>query len=265
MADSIAKRLQRVRDRMVAAAERSGRDPNRITLVVVTKGVMEDRIREAVAAGATDLGENRVQEALRNIKAARGSARWHLIGHLQRNKVKWAIKQAEGNPQALPGAAAGSGGIGGATAPHGPPDQISTFDLIHSVDGPELAREMDQQAGRVGIRQRVLIQVNTSRESRKHGVLPEGVEALVRETAALPHLLLEGMMTIPLLSDDPEESRASFRWLRKKAEALRQSGWPVPELSMGMSNDFEAAIEEGATLIRVGTAIFGPPHAERGQ
>jgi PLP dependent protein len=264
MADSIATRFERVRDRMVAAAERSGRDPERITLILVTKGVTNDRIREAVAAGATVLGENRVQEALKKIKSIEGGMRWHLIGHLQRNKVKLAIRQAEGSQQALPGAAAGSGGIGGATAPHGPPDKTGPFEMIHSVDSLELAGELDRQAGRAGIRQRVLIQVNTSRESRKHGVLPEGAEALVRETAALPHLLLEGMMTIPPQSNDPEESRTFFRSLRERADALRGTGLPVRELSMGMSNDYEVAIEEGATLIRVGTAIFGSARAERG-
>ena len=125
MNESIAAHLLRVRERMAAAAERSGRDPGRITLVIVTKGVADDRIRRAVAAGATVLGENRVQEALPKIEAVGGSVHWHLIGHLQRNKVKLVIGKAEGSHQALPGAAAGSGGIGGATAPHGPPVKMA--------------------------------------------------------------------------------------------------------------------------------------------
>ncbi|MBI3597155.1 MAG: YggS family pyridoxal phosphate-dependent enzyme, partial [Nitrospirae bacterium] len=205
--------------------ERSGRDPSRITLVVVTKGVTTDRIREAVAAGATVLGENRVQEAWPKMKALEGTIRWHLIGHLQRNKVKQAINR---------------------------------FDLIHSLDSLELAHEIEQRAEQAGIRQRVLIQVNVSREPSKHGVFPEAADVLVRETAALPHLALEGLMTIPPPSIDPQQSRVYFRWLCEKMEALRQAGLPARELSMGMSADFEVAIEEGATLIRVGTAIFGP-------
>lgn len=224
MIESIATRLNRVRVRMVEAAERSGRDPNRITLVVVTKGVPSDRIREAVAAGATVLGENHVQEALPKIEAVEGTIRWHLIGHLQRNKVK---------------------------------QSVGKFDMIHSVDGLELAREINLRAERAGIRQKVLIQVNAAREPSKHGVLPEGLDRLVRQTSALSHLSLEGLMTIPPPSDDPEGSRLFFRWLADQAEKLRRVGMPIRELSMGMSNDFEVAIEEGATLIRVGTAIFG--------
>ena len=225
MNESIAANLQRVRERMAAAAERSGRDPGRITLVVVTKGVTDDRIRRAVAAGATVLGESRVQEALPKIKAVGGSVQWHLIGHLQRNKVNRTV------------------GI---------------FDLIHSVDSADLANEINQRAGQAGIRQKVMIQVNEAREPSKHGVLPEGLDALVRHTSALSHLSLEGLMTIPPPLNDPEGSRPFFRRLAQKAEKLRQAGMPVCELSMGMSNDFEVAIEEGATMIRVGTAIFGP-------
>jgi pyridoxal phosphate enzyme (YggS family) len=225
MDGSIVGNLGWVRNRIVAAAERSGRDPRRITLVVVTKGVTIDRVREVVAAGATVLGENRVQEALPKIKAFEGTIRWHLIGHLQRNKVKQAVM---------------------------------LFDLIHSVDSLELAQEIEQCADQAGIRKRVLIQVNVSREPTKHGVLPEAVDDLVRKTAAMPHLALEGLMTIPSKSTDPKQSRPYFRWLGEKAEELMRAGLPVRELSMGMSNDFEVAIEEGATLIRVGTAIFGP-------
>jgi pyridoxal phosphate enzyme (YggS family) len=225
MKESTAVNLHRVRERIIAAAERSDRDPGRITLVVVTKGVTDDCIRRAVAAGATVLGENRVQEALPKIGAVGGSVQWHLIGHLQRNKVKRVV---------------------------------GLFDLIHSVDSIELAREIDLRAGQAGIRQKVMIQVNEAREQSKHGVLPEGLDALVRQTSALSHLSLEGLMTIPPPSDDPEGSRPFFRRLADAAEKLRQAGMPVGELSMGMSNDFEVAIEEGATMIRVGTAIFGP-------
>lgn len=209
---------------MVAAAERVRRDPHRITLVVVTKGVMPDRIREVTDAGAFALGESRVQEALRKIKTISGTIQWHLIGHLQRNKVRQAV---------------------------------GVFELIHSVDSLDLACEIHQRAAWAGIRQRVLVQVNVARESGKHGVAPEGLEALVGEVAALPHLWLEGLMVIPPLAADPEGSRPHFRRLAQRVEELRRGGLPLQELSMGMSNDFEVAIEEGATLIRVGTAIFG--------
>jgi pyridoxal phosphate enzyme (YggS family) len=225
MNESTAVNLHRVRERIIAAAERSGRDPGRITLVVVTKGVTGDCIRRAVAAGATVLGENRVQEALPKIEAVGGSVHWHLIGHLQRNKVK---------------------------------PSVGIFEMIHSVDSLDLAHEIDRRAGQAGIRQKVMIQVNEAREHSKHGVLPEGLDALVRQTSALSHLSLEGLMTIPPPSNDPEESRPFFRRLADAAEKLRQAGMPVCELSMGMSNDFEVAIEEGATMIRVGTAIFEP-------
>jgi hypothetical protein len=225
MEESIAARLRRIRGRMGAAAERSGRDPGRITLVVVTKGVTEDRIRQAIMAGATTLGENRVQEALPKIEAMGPSVQWHLIGHLQRNKVKHAV---------------------------------GLFDMIHSVDSLELAREIHHRAEGAGIRQKVLVQVNVAQEPGKHGVSTEGLEALVREMSTLTHLSLEGLMTIPPPSDDPEGSRPFFRWLAGKAAELGRSGRHVHELSMGMSSDFEVAVEEGATLIRVGAAIFGP-------
>jgi len=225
MEESIAAGLRRIRERMAAAAERSGRDPGRITLVVVTKGVGMERVRRAVTAGATALGENRVQEALPKIEALGRTVGWHLIGHLQRNKVKFAV---------------------------------GVFDLIHSVDSLELAREIDQKAERAGIRQKVLIQVKAAPEAAKSGVPPEELETLARKTSALPHLSLEGLMTIPPQPDDPENSRPYFRRLAGQAEELRRHGLPVHELSMGMSGDFEVAVEEGATLIRVGAAIFGP-------
>ncbi len=225
MIETIAANLLRVRERMVAATERSGRDPGRITLVVVTKGVTADRIRLAVAAGAKVFGENRVQEALLKIEAIGRPVQWHLIGHLQRNKVKQAV---------------------------------GAFDMIHSVDSLDLAVEIDRRAEQAGIRQKVLIQVNAAREPSKHGVSPEELDALVRQTTALSHLSLEGLMTIPPPSDDPEGSRPFFQGLAETAEKLKRVGHPVRELSMGMSNDFDVAIEEGATIIRVGAAIFGP-------
>lgn len=220
----LAPSWMEVQKRIESAAGRVGRDPKAIRLVAVTKGVSLDRIREAIAAGATIFGESRVQEAIPKIEALGPGIKWHLVGHLQRNKAKEAV---------------------------------GVFELIHSVDRFELAQELDRRAAQRGIIQKVLIQVNVARESGKHGVAPEGLEALVGEVAGLPHLLLEGLMVIPPLAADPEGSRPHFRWLAQRAEELRRGGRPLPELSMGMSNDFEVAIEEGATLIRVGTAIFG--------
>ena len=193
--------------------------------MAVTKRVPAASIRQAVAVGETVLGENYVQEALGKMDEIGPGVRWHLIGHLQRNKVKQAV---------------------------------SRFDLIHSVDSPDLGREINEQAGRTGIRQRVLVQVNVARESGKRGVSPEQLDERVRELVSFPHLSVEGLMTLPPFSEDPEETRPHFRWLAERGRILRESGLPIRELSMGMSNDFEAAVEEGATLIRVGTAIFGP-------
>ncbi|HEY4486057.1 MAG TPA: YggS family pyridoxal phosphate-dependent enzyme [Nitrospiria bacterium] len=225
MTSSVTENLVRIRERMADAARRAGRDPDRISLVAVTKGVPVEKVREAVLSGAGVLGENRVQEALGKMAAVDGAVRWHLIGHLQHNKVRHAVGR---------------------------------FDLIHSLDRSDLAREMDARAARADVRQRVLIQVNVSGEGSKHGVSPDGLEALARETAGLPHLALEGLMTIPPLADDPEASRPYYRCLAGLAEGLKKEGFLLPELSMGMSNDFEIAIGEGATMVRVGTAIFGP-------
>jgi uncharacterized pyridoxal phosphate-containing UPF0001 family protein len=234
-----------VQKRIESAARRVGRDPKAIRLVAVTKGVSPDRIREAISAGATLFGESRIQEALPKIKelssfpgkgeAPSGSAggggmvaspiNWHMVGHLQRNKAK---------------------------------DAVGVFELIHSVDGFELAHELDRRAGQKGVVQKILIQVNVAKEPTKHGVASEELEAMLKNVAGLSNLLVEGLMTIPPQSDDPEAARPYFRWLARKRDELNRAGWPLQELSMGMSGDFEVAIEEGATLIRVGTAIFGP-------
>ena len=222
---SIQANLEKVRGRLEVAAKKVSRDPGRITLVVVSKQVDHRGIRQAVEAGATVLGENRVQEAAAKIPVFGGRVRWHLVGHLQRNKVRQAVGR---------------------------------FDLIHSVDSLPLARELDRRAEQAGLRQRVLVQVNVGREPGKHGVLPEDLEPLVQEVMKMPHLSLEGLMAIPPRSDHPEDSRPHFRWLADQAKKLRESGLPIHQLSMGMSDDFEVAIEEGATLVRVGTAIFGP-------
>jgi PLP dependent protein len=224
---SVSENLKLVQDRIAAAAKRAGRDPSSIRLVTVTKTIDHGRIREAIAAGAAILGENRVQEAKEKIEALGKVASWHLIGHLQTNKAKYAVK---------------------------------LFDLIHSVDSLELAKELDKQAEKIGKKQNVLIEVNIAGEASKAGMAVREAPALVREAARLANISVQGLMTMPPWSADPEDSRPFFRILRELAEAIAKENIPglsMRELSMGMSGDFEVAIEEGATLVRVGTAIFG--------
>jgi pyridoxal phosphate enzyme (YggS family) len=224
---SVSENLKHVMDRIAAAARRAGRDPSSVRLVTVTKTVDHDRIRQAIAAGAAILGENRVQEAKEKIEALGKVASWHLIGHLQTNKSKYAVK---------------------------------LFDLIHSVDTLELAKEIDKQAAKAGKVQDVLIEVSIAGEAAKAGVSIGDTVRLVKEAAGLKHIRVLGLMTMPPFSDDPEDSRPYFRKLRDLADAVRKegiAGMSMNELSMGMSGDFEVAIEEGATLVRVGTAIFG--------
>jgi pyridoxal phosphate enzyme (YggS family) len=224
---SIADNIKTVMDRIADAAKRAGRDPDSVRLVVVTKAVDRERINEAVAAGATILGENRVQEAREKIEKLGSVASWHLIGHLQANKARHAVK---------------------------------LFDLIHSVDNRELAAEIDKQAARIGKVQNVLIEVNIAGEASKAGMAVKNAPALVREIAKHRNITVRGLMTIPPFSEKPEDSRPYFCVLRELAESIARENIPnaaMRELSMGMSNDFEVAVEEGATLVRVGTAIFG--------
>jgi pyridoxal phosphate enzyme (YggS family) len=224
---SIADNLRTVRGRIEAAAARAGRHVSSIKLVVVTKTVDADRIRETLAAGALILGENRVQESREKIEKLGRTASWHLIGHLQSNKAKYAVR---------------------------------LFDLIHSVDSIDLAKEIDRQAARLNKVQDVLIEVSIAGEAAKTGVAIGQTAALVREAARLQHISIKGLMTMPPFSDDPEDSRPYFRKLRElgtEIEKEKIAGVSMNELSMGMSGDFEIAVEEGATMVRVGTAIFG--------
>jgi len=196
--------------------------------VTVTKGVEPAQTREVLAAGATVLGENRVQEALPKIHSLEKAVKWHFVGHLQTNKVKQII---------------------------------GMFELIHSVDSLRLAQEISRWAERLGICQPILVQVNLSREASKFGLAPEEVKPIIQEIAGLPGIAIQGLMTILPLSSDPEAGRVYFRRLRVLASEVSRwgfSGVTMGELSMGMSDDFEVAIEEGATWIRIGTAIFGP-------
>lgn len=215
--------------RIAEAARRAGRREDAVQLVAVSKTVAADRVRAAIAAGVRVLGENRVQEARQKI-AALGrppGVAWHLVGHLQTNKVR---------------------------------DAVECFDLVHSVDRLPLAEALSARALRAGRRLDILVQVNVAEEPQKGGVRPAALRPALEAIARLPGLRLRGLMTIPPLPRDPEEARPHYRELRKLLEAAQ--GWGVgaelTELSMGMSGDFEIGIEEGATIVRVGTAIFGP-------
>jgi pyridoxal phosphate enzyme (YggS family) len=197
-----------------------------VTILAVTKGFGPEAVAAALAAGLTELGENRVQEALAKMDTPAGRrAAWHLIGHLQRNKAKY-----------VPG----------------------RFALVHSVDSVPLAEELERRAAAAGTRQRVLVQVNVAGEPQKSGCAPAEALALARRVAALPHLALEGLMTLAPLTDDPAVPRRTFRALRAVRDALQEEGLCLPTLSMGMSADYAIAVEEGATLVRLGTALFGP-------
>ncbi len=220
----VAAAVARVRARIAEAAARRGRRPEEVTLLAVTKGVDLGPIRDAVACGITDIGENRVQEAAPKVAALGPVARWHMVGHLQRNKVKTAT---------------------------------SLFKVIQSLDSQRLAAEISRQ---VIAPIDVLVQVNVAGEAQKYGIPPEAVPPTVAAVTALSGIRVVGLMTIAPLTEDPETVRPIFRRLRELRDALapvRSAHHPLRELSMGMSEDFEVAVEEGATLVRIGRAIFG--------
>ncbi|MGE4358108.1 MAG: YggS family pyridoxal phosphate-dependent enzyme [Candidatus Omnitrophota bacterium] len=227
--------LRAVFARIEAVCKRIKRNPAEITLVCVTKGIEIEKIKEVIELGINDIGENRVQEAVEKfekLRMANGKGRkinWHMVGHLQRNKAKYAVR---------------------------------IFDLIHSIDSRELAEEINRQAERINKVQDILIQVNTSGEKTKFGISPEDLFSLAEELLKLKHLNLKGLMTIAPLVENAEETRLYFRKLYELKEKLYTSGitrFPLPILSMGMSQDFEVAIEEGANMIRLGRAIFAGP------
>lgn len=221
----IRENLLRVKERIERAALKAGRDPNEVKLVAVSKTVEVARIRQAIEAGVTILGENYVQEAQRKIEEIGKGVSWHFIGHLQSNKAKYAVR---------------------------------LFDLIHSVDSLSLAEELNRRAEREGRVIEVMIEVNLSGEATKFGTEEEKAVELARNLQQLKNLSLIGLMTMPPYFDDPQQSRPYFARLRALRERMGKEGIVLKELSMGMSNDFEVAIEEGATYVRVGTAIFGP-------
>ena len=224
---ALAARLTRVRRRLEAAAHRAQRQPHDVRLVAVSKTFSAALVREAASAGQQAFGENRVQEALDKIQElADLSLEWHLIGHLQSNKARKA----------------------------------AAFAWIQSVDRLELVTRLDAAAVELGTRPRVLIQVDLAHEMTKYGVRREGIRTLVDAAGAARALDLRGLMVIPPAPIDPEDSRPWFRQLRELRDDLVAGGAPadrLAELSMGMSDDFEVAIEEGATIVRVGSAIFG--------
>jgi hypothetical protein len=216
----VAENLRALRERVAAACQRAGRSPEEVVIVAVSKTFPAKLVAEACLAGLTDIGENRVQEAAEKIpqvEALGSHPRWHLVGHLQTNKVKTAL---------------------------------GLFDIIHSVDSLRLAEAISRQAETPAS---VLLEVNVGGEASKFGFTPAEAGRAVEQMERLPGLSVQGLMTVAPLSDDPEEVRPVFRELRRLRDALG-----LRHLSMGMTDDFEVAIEEGATMVRIGRAIFGP-------
>jgi PLP dependent protein len=225
----LLERIKNVFRKISSAAIRSGRNPFDVKLVAVTKTVPVERIKAAADLGLRFFGENRVQEAQE--KTAFCSAQcsdfnieWHMIGHLQKNKAKTAVQ---------------------------------LFDLIHSLDSPGLAELLNKHAEKAGKIQRVLLEVKLSSEDTKHGVEKENLMSLIEIVSGMKNLKLEGLMTVPPFSENPETVRPYFRNLRYLCDEAEKKGFKLPELSMGMTNDYEIAILEGATIVRIGTGIFG--------
>jgi len=229
METQISANIDSIKQRIATAAQRAGRDPLSIKLMAVTKTVEPELIGNAIEAGLTMLGENYVQEAKDKIAIIGDRAQWHMIGHLQTNKAKYAVK---------------------------------LFDCVHSVDRLELAQELDKRAGQINRKLNVLIEVNSGEQS-KSGIDKTQALELIKQVAHLPNLAVRGLMTMAPYSDNPENSRPYFKALcdlRYDIDRAGIAGISMEELSMGMTDDFEVAIEEGATIIRIGRAIFGKRH-----
>jgi pyridoxal phosphate enzyme (YggS family) len=223
----LKKRLENVNDRINKAALKCGRDPENIHLVAVSKTIPANRVKEAIELGVTILGENYVQEARDKFNVlGTYPVSWHFIGHLQTNKAKYAVR---------------------------------LFDLIHSVDTLKLARELDKQAKKVNKFQDILIQINVSKEPSKSGSDMENAANLIKDIVGLENLSVKGLMAMPPFFNNPEKARPYFTALRNLRNQIQKTlpGVALDELSMGMTGDFEVAIEEGATFVRIGTAIFG--------
>ncbi|HTM10717.1 MAG TPA: YggS family pyridoxal phosphate-dependent enzyme [Verrucomicrobiae bacterium] len=211
-----------------AAAARSGREAGAVRMLAASKSQSMEKVQTAIAAGIRLFGENYVQEAAAKKAAARAPVEWHMIGHLQRNKVKAAL---------------------------------DLFDVIESLDNLGLAQALEKEAAARGRIVRALVEVNLAGEENKSGLPQEALAPLLEAIEALPHLRIEGLMAVPPLADDPEKARPYFRALaelREKFKSQKRSNIELKELSMGMSHDYAVAIEEGATLVRIGTALFGP-------
>ena len=223
----IKENLFEVRRRMEEACLRSGRKPEDVTLIAVSKTKPVSRMEEAYEEGCLDFGENKVQEIVRKLPELPHDVRWHMIGHLQRNKVKMII------------------------------DKVS---LIHSVDSVRLAEQIEEEAAKAGKIVNILLEVNVAKEESKYGFWPENLKAAVREISCFPHISIKGLMTIAPFVENPENNRKHFKKLRQLSVDMQQKtidNVSMSVLSMGMTGDYEVAIEEGATLIRVGTGIFG--------
>lgn len=225
MATDIARNLATIRERIAAACARASRDPNTVTLVAVSKGQPPEAIRAGADAGHSVFAENRVQEAKAKIPLCPGRLRWHMIGHLQSNKAR---------------------------------DAVHLFEMIESVDSLALATEVNKWADKSAKTMPLLLEVNISGESSKFGYNPDALLAELARINALPKIELHGLMTLAPWTQEAEKARPVFRRLRELKERCEQKlGAPLPHLSMGMSGDFEVAIEEGATIVRIGTALFG--------
>ena len=231
---ALASNLASVRARLAAAEARSGRLAGSVTLIGVAKTLPAETLSAAVALGLGDLGENKVQEAEAHQRAVgRTAARWHMIGHLQRNKAGRAVE---------------------------------LFDVVHGVDDLELAQALDRRAQAAGRRMPVLIEVNVSGEVSKFGAAPASAAELAEQVASLAGVELQGLMTVGAPVARPEDARPGFARLRELRDGLaRRLGRPLPELSMGMSGDYEVAVEEGATMVRVGSALFGARSSQGGE
>jgi len=224
---TIRENIEKVRGNIAEAALRSGRNPSDIRLMAVTKTVDDDRIMEAIDCDVDIIGENYVQEGKRKIEKMGKTVEWHMIGHLQSNKAKYAVR---------------------------------LFDMIHSVDRVGLAQELDKRSRNAGMKSKILIEVNVSGEETKSGVPKEQAISLVKDIATLENLSIRGVMTMPPWFDDPEDARPYFVALRELRDRIVEEdieGVEMAELSMGMSGDYPVAVEEGATIVRIGRTIFG--------
>ena len=229
---SLIESLEKIQQRITAACVRAGRDPGSVTLLAVTKSQPPEVVREAADSGQALLGENKIQEAKAKIPLCPSRLHWHFIGHLQSNKCR---------------------------------DAVEWFEMIHSVDSLSLAREISKRAEQAAKTMPILLEINVAGEASKFGYQPGRLLVELKEINTLRRIEIRGLMAVPPWSAEPEKSRPHFRQLRELKQKCEQIlGIPLPHLSMGMSGDFEIAIEEGATLVRIGTALFGPrPAAQK--